>query len=76
LPQHRLHYAEKKFVADCALESGLIARATSIEEIMQLIHDDVGQALINTSFAEKQNITLRKSMKAVYATDEHLHQRV
>jgi hypothetical protein len=67
---------QKKFVADCALGSGLLARATSIEEIMQVIHGDVGQVLINTSVAEKQNITLRKSMKAVYATDEHPHQRV
>jgi hypothetical protein len=63
-------------VADYALESGLIVRAGCIEEITQVIHADVGQALINTSFAEKQNLTLRKSMKAVYATDEHLQQRV
>jgi hypothetical protein len=64
------------FVADYALESGLIVRARCIEEITQVIHGDVGQALINTSFAERQNLTLRKSMKAVYATDEHLQQGV
>jgi hypothetical protein len=73
--RRRLRHAEQIFATDYA-GPARYSPPKCIGAIKQVIQGDPDPALVNTSFAERQNLNMRMSMSPVHATNERLQQEL